>query len=220
MDHLKGLNPAQLAAVEATDGPNMVIAGAGSGKTRVLTVRIAHLITKDVDAFRILALTFTNKAAKEMKERIAKLLYPSRADPGSRAEARNLWMGTFHSVFAKILRAEADKLGYPKDFTIYDTDDSRSLIRTIVKEMQLDDKLYKPNLVHGRISISKNNLIGPKRIRGRCGDDGQRCRRAETEDRARSTNNTLPAASAQGPWISTTCSSTPTCSSAITRKRC
>jgi len=158
MDHLKGLNPAQRAAVEATDGPMMVIAGAGSGKTKVLTVRIAHLMTKGVDAFRILALTFTNKAAKEMKERIALLL---RDMPGLSNEARNLWMGTFHSVFARILRAEADKLGYPKDFTIYDTDDSRSLIRSIVKEWKLDDKLYKPNQVHGRISIAKNNLIGP-----------------------------------------------------------
>lgn len=158
MDHLKGLNPAQRAAVENTDGPTMVIAGAGSGKTKVLTVRIAHLMTKGVDPFRILALTFTNKAAKEMKERIARLL----ADmPGLSTEARNLWMGTFHSVFARILRAEADKLGYPKDFTIYDTDDSRSVIKGIVKEWKLDDKLYKPNQVHGRISIAKNNLIGP-----------------------------------------------------------
>ncbi len=162
MDHLNGLNPAQLAAVQATEGPTMVIAGAGSGKTKVLTVRIAHLMTKGVDPFRILALTFTNKAAKEMKERIAKVL----ADvPGLSTEARNLWMGTFHSVFARILRAEADKLGYPKDFTIYDTDDSRSLIKTIVKEWQLDDKLYKPSNVHGRISISKNNLIGPLEYR-------------------------------------------------------
>ncbi len=159
MDILQGLNPAQRAAVEATDGPTMVIAGAGSGKTKVLTVRIARLMEKGVDAFRILALTFTNKAAKEMKERIAKLL----ADvPGMGTEARNLWMGTFHSVFARILRAEADKLGYPKDFTIYDTDDSRSVIRAIVKELNLDEKLYKPNQVHGRISIAKNNLIGPK----------------------------------------------------------
>ncbi|MCB9163397.1 MAG: UvrD-helicase domain-containing protein [Flavobacteriales bacterium] len=158
MDHLKGLNPAQRAAVENTDGPTMVIAGAGSGKTKVLTVRIAHLMTKGVDPFRILALTFTNKAAKEMKERIARLL----ADiPGLSTEARNLWMGTFHSVFARILRAEADKLGYPKDFTIYDTDDSRSVIKAIVKEWKLDDKLYKPNQVHGRISIAKNNLVGP-----------------------------------------------------------
>ncbi|HRH68723.1 MAG TPA: 3'-5' exonuclease [Flavobacteriales bacterium] len=158
MDHLKGLNPAQLAAVQATEGPTMVIAGAGSGKTKVLTVRIAHLMTKGVDPFRILALTFTNKAAKEMKERIAKLLHEL---PGLSTEARNLWMGTFHSVFARILRAEADKLGYPKDFTIYDTDDSRSVIKGIVKEWQLDDKLYKPSQVHGRISIAKNNLIGP-----------------------------------------------------------
>src|SRR5436190_6483874 len=153
MDHLNGLNPAQRAAVEATEGPNMVIAGAGSGKTRVLTVRIAHLMTKGVDPFRILALTFTNKAAKEMKERIATIV--------GRSEAANLWMGTFHSVFARVLRAEADKLGYPNNFTIYDTDDSRSVIRGIVKEMQLDDKLYKPNQVHARISIAKNNLIGP-----------------------------------------------------------
>jgi DNA helicase-2/ATP-dependent DNA helicase PcrA len=157
-DYLRGLNPAQLAAVEHTDGPTMVIAGAGSGKTKVLTVRIAHLMAKGVDPFRILSLTFTNKAAKEMKERIAKLLSDV---PGLNTESRNLWMGTFHSVFARILRAEADKLGFPKDFTIYDTDDSRSLIRSIVKEWQLDDKIYKPNQVHGRISISKNNLIGP-----------------------------------------------------------
>ncbi|MBL7963929.1 MAG: UvrD-helicase domain-containing protein [Flavobacteriales bacterium] len=157
MDYLKALNDAQRAAVEATEGPMMVIAGAGSGKTRVLTVRIAHLMAaRGVDPFRILALTFTNKAAREMKERIGKLLGPH----GS-TEARNLWMGTFHSVFARILRAEADKLGYPKDFTIYDTDDSRGVIKTIVKEWQLDDKLYKPNQVHGRISIAKNNLIGP-----------------------------------------------------------
>ncbi|MBK8499644.1 MAG: UvrD-helicase domain-containing protein [Flavobacteriales bacterium] len=157
MNYLEGLNPAQLAAVEATEGPMMVIAGAGSGKTRVLTVRIAHLMAaKGVDPFRILALTFTNKAAREMKERIAKLL----GENGS-TEARNLWMGTFHSVFSRILRAEADKLGYPKDFTIYDTDDSRSVIKGILKEWQLDDKLYKPSQVHGRISIAKNNLIGP-----------------------------------------------------------
>ena len=157
MKYLEGLNPAQRAAAENTDGPTMVIAGAGSGKTRVLTVRIAHLIAaKGVDPFRILALTFTNKAAKEMKERIGKIL----GAQGS-TEARNLWMGTFHSVFARILRAEADKLGYPKDFTIYDSDDSRSVIKGIVKEWQLDDKLYKPNQVHGRISIAKNSLIGP-----------------------------------------------------------
>jgi DNA helicase-2/ATP-dependent DNA helicase PcrA len=157
MKYLEGLNPAQRAAAENTDGPTMVIAGAGSGKTRVLTVRIAHLMAaKGVDPFRILALTFTNKAAKEMKERIGKIV----GGHGG-TDARNLWMGTFHSVFARILRAEADKLGYPKDFTIYDTDDSRSVIKGIVKEWQLDDKLYKPNQVHGRISIAKNSLIGP-----------------------------------------------------------
>jgi len=154
MKYLDGLNPAQRAAAEHTDGPTMVIAGAGSGKTKVLTVRIAHLMAaKGVDPFRILALTFTNKAAREMKERIAGIV--------GRSEAAGLWMGTFHSVFSRILRAEADKLGYPKDFTIYDTDDSRSVIKGILKEWQLDDKLYKPNQVHGRISIAKNNLIGP-----------------------------------------------------------
>ena len=153
-DYLQGLNEAQRAAVTHTDGPTMVIAGAGSGKTKVLTTRIAHLMmSKGVDPFQILSLTFTNKAAKEMKERIAHVV--------GRSEAANLWMGTFHSVFARILRAEADKLGYPKDFTIYDTDDSRSVIKGILKEWQLDDKLYKPNQVHGRISIAKNNLIGP-----------------------------------------------------------
>ena len=158
-NYLQGLNEAQYNAVTNTDGPMMVIAGAGSGKTKVLTVRIAHLMaSKGVDPFRILALTFTNKAAKEMKERITHLL----ADvPGVGTEARNLWMGTFHSVFARILRSEAEKLGYPSNFTIYDTDDSRSLIRSIVKEMQLDDKIYKASQVHGRISICKNNLIGP-----------------------------------------------------------
>jgi DNA helicase-2/ATP-dependent DNA helicase PcrA len=154
MKYLDGLNPAQRAAAEHTDGPTMVIAGAGSGKTKVLTVRIAHLMAaKGVDPYRILALTFTNKAAKEMKERIATIV--------GRSEAAGLWMGTFHSIFSRILRAEADKLGYPKDFTIYDTDDSRSVIKGILKEWQLDDKLYKPNQVHGRISIAKNNLIGP-----------------------------------------------------------
>ncbi len=162
MEHLKGLNDAQRAAVEATDGPTMVIAGAGSGKTRVLTVRIAHLMTaKGVDPFNILALTFTNKAAREMKERIANLLQRS-GDPALRTEARNLWMGTFHSVFARILRAEAHRLGYPQDFTIYDTDDSRSVIKGLVKEWQLDDKLYKPAQVQHRISMAKNNLIGPR----------------------------------------------------------
>ncbi|KAB2918305.1 MAG: AAA family ATPase [Bacteroidetes bacterium] len=150
MDFLNELNEPQRQAVENTDGPVMIIAGAGSGKTRVLTYRIAFLMAKGVDPFNILSLTFTNKAAKEMKERIAKLV-------GN--EARNLWMGTFHSIFAKILRIEADKLGYPTNFTIYDTDDSKSLIKTILKEMGLDDKVYKPGMVLNRISSAKNSLI-------------------------------------------------------------
>lgn len=150
-DYLKGLNEAQYQAVVNTEGPCMVIAGAGSGKTRVLTFRIAHLIKKGVDPFNILALTFTNKAAKEMKERIAQIIGGS--------EAKNIWMGTFHSVFARILRAEADKIGYPSNFTIYDTQDSKNLIKTIIKEFNLDDKLYKPGIVYNRISSAKNNLI-------------------------------------------------------------
>lgn len=151
MDYLQGLNPEQRQAVEHTEGPVMIIAGAGSGKTRVLTYRIAHLIyAKGVDAFNILSLTFTNKAASEMKHRIEKL---------AGLEARNTWMGTFHSVFAKILRVEADKLGYPSNFTIYDSDDSKSLIRTLVKELRLDDKIYKPSVVLSRISGAKNRLI-------------------------------------------------------------
>ncbi|MFC4871284.1 ATP-dependent helicase [Negadavirga shengliensis] len=151
MEYLSSLNPPQREAVERTQGPLMIIAGAGSGKTRVLTYRIAHLIqAKGVDPFHILSLTFTNKAANEMKQRIEKLIG---------LEARNTWMGTFHSVFAKILRVEAHKLGYPSNFTIYDTDDSKSLIRSIVKELKLDDKVYKPNTVLSRISGAKNRLI-------------------------------------------------------------
>ncbi|WP_194976624.1 ATP-dependent helicase [Aquiflexum lacus] len=151
MDYLKGLNPPQREAVEHTDGPLMIIAGAGSGKTRVLTFRIAHLIhAKGVDPFNILSLTFTNKAAAEMKNRIEKLIG---------LEARNTWMGTFHSTFAKILRVESEKIGYPSNFSIYDSDDSKSLIRSIVKEMKIDDKVYKPNTVLSRISGAKNRLI-------------------------------------------------------------
>lgn len=150
-NYLNELNEAQRAAVEATEGPVMIVAGAGSGKTRVLTYRIAHLINKGIDPFNILALTFTNKAAREMKERIGKIV--------SYSEARNLWMGTFHSVFARILRNEAERLGYPTNFTIYDTDDSKSLIKTILKEQGLDEKVYKPSMVLGRISAAKNNLI-------------------------------------------------------------
>ncbi len=149
--YLDELNPLQRAAAMATEGPVMIIAGAGSGKTRVLTYRIAHLMEKRVDAFNILALTFTNKAAREMKERIARIVGP--------AEAKNLWMGTFHSVFAKILRIEAEKLGYPHNFTIYDTDDSKSVIKEILKQFNLDDKIYKPSLVLNRISEAKSKLI-------------------------------------------------------------
>ncbi|MDX2002847.1 MAG: 3'-5' exonuclease [Chitinophagales bacterium] len=175
MNYLDELNDAQRAAVMHTEGPVMVIAGPGSGKTRVLTYRIAYLIEKGglpkvtedgelildelgepirrgVDAFSILALTFTNKAAKEMRERIHKIIG---------GEAKNIWMGTFHSIFARILRVEHDKIGYPSNFTIYDTDDSKSVIRQLVKELELNDKLYKPNVVFNRISNAKNNLISP-----------------------------------------------------------
>lgn len=151
MDYLSSLNPQQREAVLSTEGATMVIAGAGSGKTRVLTFRIAHMIKNGVDPFNILALTFTNKAAKEMKDRISQIIGSS--------EAKNISMGTFHSVFARILRYHSDKLGYPSNFTIYDTQDSRSLIKTIIRELRLDDKTYKPALIAGRISSAKNNLI-------------------------------------------------------------
>ncbi len=147
--YLNGLNEQQIAAVQQTKGPVMIIAGAGSGKTRVITMRVAHLIEIGVDPFQILVLTFTNKAAKEMKERIVKQVG---------AAAKNVWMGTFHSVFAKILRFEADKIGYPANFTIYDTEDSKTLIKTILKELDLDDKAYNPNYVYGRISSAKTTL--------------------------------------------------------------
>ncbi|MEJ0082259.1 MAG: UvrD-helicase domain-containing protein [Puia sp.] len=152
-DYLIGLNEPQREAVLHINGPLMIIAGAGSGKTKVLTTRIAHLLSTGVDAFNILALTFTNKAAKEMKERIERILGTN--------EARNLYIGTFHSVFARILRAEAPKLGYPHHFTIYDTDDAKSVVKTVVNELNLDDKHYKPNIVYNRISQAKNGLITP-----------------------------------------------------------
>ena len=154
MEMLEGLNDAQRAAAGHIEGPMMVVAGAGSGKTRVLTHRIAHLIDQGVDPFSILALTFTNKAAREMKGRIGKIVGES--------EARNIWMGTFHSVFARILRIESERINYPSNFTIYDTQDSRSVIKDVIKGLGLDDKLYKPNSIHGRISGAKNNLIGPQ----------------------------------------------------------
>jgi len=147
----KELNEVQRAAVEHTEGPVMIIAGAGSGKTRVITYRIAWLLKKGVPAWQIIALTFTNKAAREMQERIGKLTLLE--------QAKALWIGTFHSLFARILRAEADAIGFPKNFTIYDTEDSRSLLRNILKELHLEDKKYRPNHVHHIISISKNSLI-------------------------------------------------------------
>lgn len=150
-DLFSDLNEVQKQAVSTTEGPLMIIAGAGSGKTRVLTYRIAHLIDKGVDSFNILALTFTNKAAREMKERIAALI--------GGTEAKNLWMGTFHSVFARILRAEANKLGFPSNFTIYDQQDCLNVIKKIINELQLDTDIYKPKQVLGRISSYKNNLI-------------------------------------------------------------
>lgn len=153
-DYLKGLNESQFEAVTTLQGPLMVLAGAGSGKTRVLTMRIAHLITNGVDPFNILALTFTNKAAKEMKERIAKVV--------GQSNARSLWMGTFHSVFARILRSEGHYLGYPSNFTIYDQQDALNVIRKVIKDMNIDADLYKPKKVQSRISTYKNNLITVK----------------------------------------------------------
>ena len=152
-EYLKGLNEPQREAVTHIKGPLMIVAGAGSGKTKVLTTRIAHLMANKVDAFNMLALTFTNKAAAERKERIEKRL--------GNAEARNLYIGTFHSVFARILRGEAHRMGYPGNFTIYDTDDSRSVIKTVINELNLDDKHYKPNVVGSRISSAKNALVSP-----------------------------------------------------------
>jgi len=155
--YLEELNDAQREPVLQKEGAMIVIAGAGSGKTRVLTYRIAHLMNQGVDAFNILALTFTNKAAREMKNRIAKIVGPS--------EAKNLWMGTFHSVFARLLRFEADKLGFPSNFTIYDTQDSQRLVNSIIKEMNLDKDVYKYKQVYSRISSYKNNLITVKAYR-------------------------------------------------------
>ena len=151
MDYLKGLNEPQLEAVTTLRGPLMVLAGAGSGKTRVLTMRIAHLIKNGVDPFNILSLTFTNKAAKEMKERIAKVAGPS--------DARALWMGTFHSVFARILRSEGHHLGYPSNFTIYDMQDALNVMKKVIKDLNIDSDIYKAKKVLSRISQYKNNLI-------------------------------------------------------------
>jgi DNA helicase-2/ATP-dependent DNA helicase PcrA len=151
-NYLEGLNERQKEAVLHIHGPLMIVAGAGSGKTKVLTTRIAHLMANGVDSFHILALTFTNKAAKEMRERVEKIL--------GNNEARNLYIGTFHSVFARILRVEAGKLGYPNNFTIYDTDDAKAVVKTVIQELNLDDKHYKPSSVYNRISSAKNALVG------------------------------------------------------------
>ena len=151
--YLKELNEVQRKAVETVDGPVMVIAGPGSGKTRVLTYRIAHLINVGVAPWQILALTFTNKAAREMKERIEKVVGP---------KAQKVWAGTFHSLFARILRVEAHHIGYPNDFTIYDTDDTKSVIKEVLKQMSLDTKVYSPGAVRSKISSAKSNLITPK----------------------------------------------------------
>ena len=153
MSYLNELNDAQRAAVEYNEGPQLVIAGAGSGKTRVLTYKIAYLLEHGIHAGNILALTFTNKAAREMKSRIASLV--------GEQVARYLWMGTFHSICTRILRQEAELIGYTRDFTIYDTTDSKSVIKHIVKDMQLDEKVYKPNVVLSRISLAKNQLLSP-----------------------------------------------------------
>jgi len=151
--YLEGLNEKQREAVLHVEGPLMIVAGAGSGKTKVLTTRVAHLMANGVDAFNILALTFTNKAAKEMKERVEHIL--------GNNEARNLYIGTFHSVFARILRTDGPKLGYPNNFTIYDTDDAKNVVKTVINELNLDDKHYKPSTVYNRISSAKNALVGP-----------------------------------------------------------
>ena len=147
---LDQLNEAQRVAVIDTEGPVMVIAGAGSGKTRVLTYRVAYLIENEVDPFHILALTFTNKAAREMKDRIIALVGP---------EAQNVWMGTFHAIFARVLRVEGHRLGYPSNYTIYDTEDTKRVIRNLIKENKLDDKVYQPGYILNRISSAKTSLL-------------------------------------------------------------
>jgi DNA helicase-2/ATP-dependent DNA helicase PcrA len=152
-NYLDELNDIQRQAVLQTDGPVMIVAGPGSGKTRVLTYRIAHLLQKGVNPFSILALTFTNKASEAMRNRIESICGTN---------ARSLFMGTFHSIFARILRVDAQVLGYPSNFTIYDTEDSKSVIKSIIKELNLDDKIYKPSTVQWRISACKNALVFPE----------------------------------------------------------
>ena len=155
-DYLEKLNPQQREAVAYLDGPELVIAGAGSGKTRVLTYKIVHLLARGFEPWRIMALTFTNKAAREMRERITALTGASTAS--------KLWMGTFHSIFARILRLNAERIGFKPGFTIYDSADSKSLVKSIIKDMGLDDKVYKPATVLGAISSAKNALVSPEEI--------------------------------------------------------
>ena len=163
MDYLESLNEPQREGVLNTEGPTMIIAGAGSGKTRVLTVRIAHMIKeKGVDPFNILALTFTNKAASEMRQRIESVV-------GN--EARNIWMGTFHSVFARILRAEAGVLGYPSNFTIYDTDDQVNAIKKVMSMLNIPQQLHSPKLFQSKISQVKNRMISPEKLKSRQDED-------------------------------------------------
>ena len=155
MTLLENLNAPQQEAVTTTEGPVLILAGAGSGKTKALTHRFAYLLQeKHVSPMQILSVTFTNKAAKEMKERIERVL--------GNNEARNLYIGTFHSVFARILRSEAHNIGYPNNFTIYDTDDAKGVVKAVINDLQLDDKQYKPNVVYNRISAAKNALVGPE----------------------------------------------------------
>ena len=193
-NYLDKLNSQQRDAVVYTDGPALVIAGAGSGKTRVLTYKIVHLLGQGFEPWRILALTFTNKAAREMRERIEQLVGPRTAS--------NLWMGTFHSIFARILRQNAERIGFKPSFTIYDTADSKSLVKSIIKEMDLDDKIYKPSVV-----LSALRLTGS----------------ADARSSTLSTAHTATAASPPEPWTSTTscitptyyCATIPTCSTTI-----
>ena len=188
-DYIEELNEGQRNAVLYNDGPSLVIAGAGSGKTRVLTYKIAYLLENGYQPWNILALTFTNKAAREMKERIARQVGPERA--------RHLWMGTFHSMFLRILHVEAGHIGFTSQFTIYDTADSKSLIRSIIKEMGLDEKVYKPGMVQARISNAKNHLVSPAGF-------------------ATSTRDIGSVAGRQMRWTSTICCSTHSCCSGTT----
>ena len=207
-DYIQELNEGQRAAVLYNDGPSLVIAGAGSGKTRVLTYKIAYLLENDYQPWNILALTFTNKAAREMKERIARQVGVERA--------RHLWMGTFHSIFLRILHAEAAQIGFTSRFTIYDTADSKSLLRSIIKEMGLDEKVYKPGTVQARISNAKNHLVSPAGYANNKeayeGDCAARCL-----PYAIFTAVTGSVAGRRMQWISMICCSTLSCFSAIIR---